>query len=198
MPISGVLNLIFNSPPEIKKEIVEVVGDTVQFYNAKDLRLSQKGRDMIRDHEKLRLKAYKIGDGMITVGWGHAEPINKSKFKVGQVISIEKANSLFQEDLSTAANGVRRMFSDWSESGNNVPITQDMFDALVSIAYNSGVSGLRNSEISKHLKEKKYESAGELIKTFKISPKFKGLSKRRSIESSMFLSFLNLEEKINI
>jgi lysozyme len=128
---------------------------------------------------------------MITIGWGHAEPISKSKYKIGQSISSDEANVLLTDDLTMAADGVRRMFKDWNESGDYVPINQDMFDALVSLAYNSGVYGIRNSKICRELRKKNYKEAGELIKKFKVSSKFRGLFERRSRESRLFLSFLN-------
>ncbi len=190
-PITGVINLILDDPEsESKEEIVQVI-KTMEFQDATKMKLSQNGRDMIKDHEGYRSKAYKIGDGMVTIGWGHAEPISKSKYKMGQSISTTEANMLLTDDLTKAADGVRRMFKDWNESGDYVPINQDMFDALVSLAYNSGVSGVRNSKICSKLRKKDYEGAGELIKKFKVSAKFRGLAKRREVESKLFLSFLS-------
>jgi lysozyme len=189
-PISAVIRMILDdSSSEIKNEVVESIDD-MGFFDPVNMRLSQKGRDLIKEHEGFRSKAYKIGDGMITIGWGHAEPINKSKYRVGQEISHSEASLLLTGDLTDAADGVRRMFGDWKKSGDYVPVSQDMFDALVSLAYNGGVSGLRNSDLAKQLRKKNYEKCGELIKTFKISKKFKGLSKRRQLESKLFLSFM--------
>ncbi len=47
--------------------------------------ISKKGINHIKQEEKLRLKAYDIGDGMITIGYGHAEPMETSKYKLVQV-----------------------------------------------------------------------------------------------------------------
>lgn len=189
-PISSVVKLIFNNiNPDISEQVIEVMEDETVFCDPIEMKLSQKGRDLIREHEGYRSKAYDIGDGMITIGWGHAEPIKNSKYKLGQEISKEEANMLLTEDLTETADGVRRIFKEWKESGNYVPISQDMFDSLVSLAFNSGIAGLRRSEIIKHLKNKNYEKAGKSIKSHKVSKKYKGLFKRREIESNMFLSF---------
>ena len=110
---------------------------------------------------------------------------------MGEEISKIEANELLKMDLKKAADGARRMFKQWEDEGKKVLITQDMFDSLVSIAFNAGVSGLRNSEIVQKMKMGEYEEAGELIKKFKTSNKFSGLSKRREKESKTFLSFLN-------
>lgn len=190
-PISDIIRIVLsNQSDDIKEEVVQIIDEEINFLDATNMRLSQRGRDLIKDHEGFRSAAYKIGDGMITVGWGHAEPINKSKYKVGQEITLEEANMLLSKDLTEAADGVRRMFKEWKDSGNYIPISQDMFDVLVSLSYNVGVSGLRRSDVVKYLEKGEYEMAGELIRTFRISKKFKGLSKRRSLESKIFLSFM--------
>lgn len=150
--------------------------------------LSQSGWNHIKNEEKCKLTAYKIGDGMITVGYGHAEKIGKTKLRVGQKITQQKADEYLKEDLKKAADGVRRMFKDWEKEGTNVSITQSMFDALVSMAFNAGVGGLRRSEVVEHLKKGDYQTAADSIKTFRVSSKFPGLVLRREKESEMFLA----------
>lgn len=196
-PISSVIKVTSNSFKD--PQIVEIIEDQIKFFDATKMKLSQSGRDMIKEHEGFRLKAYKIGDGMITVGWGHAEPLDNSKYKDGQEITLKEANDLLSKDLTIAADGVRRIFNNWKESGNYVPISQDMFDSLVSLAYNNGVGGLKKSKIIKQLKEKNYEEAGNLIQNFNVSvrvkdkvKKMKGLVIRREKESKLFLSFLEV------
>jgi lysozyme len=183
-----------------EKDLVKT--DSIKLEDAKwkrgyEFTFSQKGWDHIKMEEGNPrhpgdpvLKAYKIGDGMITVGWGHAEPVGKSKFKVGQEIAPGEASELLKMDLTTASNGVRRIFKDWEENGLDVKINQDMFDALVSIAFNTGIGGLRKSEMIQDIKSGKYEEAGEKIKTLSVSKKFPGLASRREKESKMFLASL--------
>lgn len=189
--ITNVVQIINNSKTddETKQVAVEVVQES-QFKNAKELTLSDEGWNHIKNEEKLKLKAYQIGDGMITVGYGHAERVGDSKYKLGQEISKEEAESLLKQDLKVAADGVRRMFRDWESQGVVVPVTQSMFDSLVSLAFNSGVSGLRNSKVADNLKKSEYKAAGDSIKEFRISKKFPGLVKRREKESEMFLASL--------
>jgi lysozyme len=159
--------------------------------------LSQKGWDHIKSEEgdprhpgEPVLKAYKLGDGKVTVGWGHAEPVRKSKFKVGQKITTSDADELLKMDLTNASDGVRRIFKDWEEKGLDVKINQDMFDALVSISFNTGINGLRKSMMIQDIKKGKFEEAGEKIKTLNVNKKFPGLQDRREKESEMFLASL--------
>jgi len=196
-------SLIDNSSDKDAKEITHKLmkekDDFSVFKDGTKLRLSKRGFQHIIDEEKPKLIAYALGDGKITIGYGHAEPIGKTKLKVGQKITKEQAKKHLKEDLKTAADGVRRMFSDWKQQGKNYKITQDMFDALVSMAFNMGVSGLRQSEMVKYLKNGNYKTAGQLIKQTNINPDtFPGLEKRRYRESDMFLSYLSKPVDINV
>ena len=93
-------------------------------------------------------------------------------------------------DLTNYSDGVRKIFKDWEEKGLDVKINQDMFDALVSIAFNTGINGLRKSMMIQDIKKGKFEEAGEKIKTLRVSKKFPGLTNRREKESKMFLASL--------
>jgi len=187
------------STPELK-DVVKQKLEESPFKDATTMKLSQDGWDQIKAEEgdprnpgEPVLKAYALGDGKITVGWGHAEPLGKSKYKKGQVITREEAKKLLQEDLTKSADGVRRIFKEWKSKGIERKITQDQFDALVSMAFNMGISGLRQSDVIQHIKKGDYKTAGESIKSESLSKKFGGLESRRERESDMFLSYLGEE-----
>ena len=174
-----------NSKKVSKKKV-----DNPNFKDGSTFRLSRNGFNHIVNEEQPKLVAYSLGDGKITVGYGHAEPIETTELKVGQEITHEEAKAYFKQDLKYAADGVRNMFKEFKKQGKNYKITQDMFDALVSMAYNMGVTGLKNTKMIQHIKNSEYRIAGELIKQTKINPdKFPGLTKRREKESQMFLSY---------
>lgn len=181
----------------VLKDVVEQKLEESPFKDATNMKLSQDGWNQIKAEEgdpknpgEPVLKAYRLGDGKITIGWGHAEPIRTSRYRVGQVISREEAKKLLQEDLTKAADGVRRIFKEWKSKGIERKITQDQFDALVSMAYNLGSTGLRKSEVIQHIKKGDYKTAGESIKKQSLSKKFSGLESRRERESNLFLSYL--------
>lgn len=209
--VVNVSNLVkgSNADPETKEIAASILSqrdlekaDSIKVEESKwkkgyEFTLSQKGWDHIKTEEgdprhpgEPVLKAYKLGDGKITVGWGHAEPVRKSKFKVGQKITTSDADELLKMDLTNASDGVRRIFKDWEEKGLDVKINQDMFDALVSISFNTGINGLRKSMMIQDIKKGNFEEAGEKIKTLNVSKKFPGLQDRREKESEMFLASL--------
>jgi len=150
--------------------------------------VSRLAYEHIMSHEKLKLKAYTINDGKVTVGYGHAEPIKKSKFKIGQQITPEKANELLKQDVKVAYDGVRRIFEEWHKKGINIKLTQNQFDVLVSLAFNMGIDGLRTSEFIQALKNKDIKNASELIKTTGLRDGFAGLVDRREEEYNIFIS----------
>ncbi len=193
------------STPELKAVIKEKIEES-PFKDATNMRLSQDGWNQIKSEEgdpknpgEPVLTAYKLGDGMITVGWGHAERIKDSKYHVGQKITIEEAKLLLRKDLIESADGVRRIFKEWKEKGIERKITQDQFDALVSMSFNMGIGGLRKSDVIQHIKKGDYKIAGESIKKQNLNPKFGGLKKRRMRETELFLSYLKADlEKLDV
>jgi lysozyme len=185
-------------PKKIKVDISD--RPWVMQSNISDMKLSQAGWDYIRyeegstkDKGQPVLKAYSIGDGMITIGWGHAEKSRKSQFNVGDEITYDQAYEFLKKDLKTAADGVRRIFSRWEEKGVDVKISQDQFDVLVSLAYNSGVGSVNKSSIIRQLKKGNYEKAGEKLKSWRVRKKFPGLQTRRDKEYVQFMSYKTFE-----
>jgi len=154
-----------------------------------ELKLSQNGWDMIRNEEKLRLVAYKINDGMITIGYGHAERIKSSKYKIGDSITEQEATDIFHKDVNKKVSGIRRLWKRWKNKGIDIKLTQNQYDALVSLTYNTGVSGMLKSEFIQKLKQGNYKESAELIKTTRINDdKFPGLRTRRLREYNLFIS----------
>jgi lysozyme len=159
--------------------------------NSDSLKISKEGIHFIKHHEKLRLRAYDLGDGKITVGWGHTEPISVSTMEIGHRISKKEAEKFFYKDLRRAEDGVRRLFNLWKEQGIDVPVSQHMWDAMVSMAFNMGVNGLRGSNMVLDLKNKNYVKAAKKIPFTKINSKiFPGLKNRRESEKELFLTDL--------
>jgi GH24 family phage-related lysozyme (muramidase) len=196
--ITNVVQIINTSgaSPEDKQIAIEMVDQKANkeeedaFKDGFEFKLSDEGWNHIKSEEKCVLKAYTIGDGKVTVGYGHAEDIGKTKLRKGQKITQAQADKYLKEDLKKAADGVRRIFREWNEDGVDVKITQSMFDALVSLAYNSGVGSLRQSDLIQHIKKGEYKLAGDSIKEYNLNKKFPGLETRREKESEMFLASL--------
>ena len=186
--VTQATNFIENRPDLSHKDKVVLVQAIKKYKDPLTMRLSQSGWDHIRREENFSDTAYDLKDGRITIGFGHSEPINNSKYEVGDKISRTEANKLFIVDMNIAAKGVRRIFEEWAEQGINVKLTQKQYDVLTSLAYNMGINGLRKSKFIQLLKKNQLTKASKLIKITGVDNKYPGLELRRNKEYRMFIS----------
>ena len=139
------------------------------------MKTSQKGIDLIKKYEGLRLNAYKpiSTEKYFTIGYGHYG----TDVSPNMIITLSEAEALLKKDLNKFEDKVNKYDKyDW---------TQNEFDALVSFAYNIGnidqltQNGTRSKE---QIAEKivQYDKAG--------GKKLAGLSKRRLEEQTMFVN----------
>ena len=188
MTVTQTIDFITNLNSLQSNQKQELIQTVEKFRDPLSFSLSKSGYEHIKSFEKLELTAYNLKDGKVTVGYGHAEPIRKSKIKVGQLITQDMANMFLEQDIKVASEGIRRMFTDWKNQGSKIKITQSQFDVLVSMAFNMGVSGLRNSEFIENLQHSDIKTASELIKNTGLRDGFAGLIDRREVEYNMFIS----------
>ena len=98
--------------------------DNSKFVRASDLRASDWYWKHIRDEESLKCKAYNIGDGKWTIGYGHTEGVKKGDVLGDGTNCEEEANKLLREDSNYHAERLRKIFKDWEDQGIYVPLTQ--------------------------------------------------------------------------
>ena len=214
LSVSGISKTIETLDPEIKTEILTFVNKEKESEPEEEVvvktptQSSDSLVNFIKDEEgdpkkkgEPVLKAYKLGDGMITVGWGHAEKIRKSKYKVGQIIDRNEAERLLTIDLKKAESAINDVLLEWDKKGIEYNINQEMYDAMISMAFNMGRSGFRGSNFIQLIKKGKYDEAQkEIMRISKRSfRKYPGLKDRREKESNLFASGLNKinHERIN-
>ena len=167
--IKDVVDTKFNTPNKVSSNLINMLKNH-------EGSAKRKGEPVLR--------AYELGDGKVTVGWGHAEPIKSSSFKKNQKIDIKTANELFKQDLSKAKATIDDILEDWENKGIEFDITQGMYDAMTSMTFNMGRQGFRNTEFIQLVKNGKYKEAKEKIKTTNVS--YEGHKSRREDESNMF------------
>jgi lysozyme len=102
------------------------------------MQISDAGIELIQEFEGLRLVGYRCPAGKATVGYGHTK-----KARVGQRISMERAEQLLREDLDTFEQCVDRVVS--------VPLNSNEFSALVSWAFNVGCGAVAKSTLVRKL-----------------------------------------------
>lgn len=145
------------------------------------------------------LKAYDLGDGAYTIGYGHAifegedegyeflpsyEKIVPNRTK----ITKEQAETLLNDDIKIAEGIVNEFLDDWEEQGIKPKLTQGMYNTLISMTYNMG-RGIRKADFIQAIKRGDLELAKEQIaQTSKhMFNKFPGLEARRAKEAKMFV-----------
>lgn len=137
------------------------------------MKTSDKGINLIKEFEGCRLKAYKCPAGVWTIGYGHTMGV-----KQGQTITNSKAITFLKNDLVKFEKIVTNMV--------NVPLTQNMFDSLVSWAYNVG--NRSTSTLVRLLNKQDYKgAASQLLLWNKANNKeLAGLTRRRKEEKKLF------------
>lgn len=143
--------------------------------------ISDKGIALIKEFEGVRLKAYPdpgTGGAPWTVGIGHTGP----EVKPGMVITEAQAYNYLRSDLSKFEKTVNTLVT--------AKITQPMFDALVSFAYNCGPANLKSSTLLKKVNAGKFDEAVlEFAKWNKAAGRvLNGLTRRRKAEADLFRS----------
>ena len=138
------------------------------------MKTSQRGINLIKQFEGVRLTAYKCPAGVYTIGYGHTRGVKR-----GMKITEEEASVYLTADLLNSEKAVERYDSVYHWNQNE-------FDALVSFTFNCGAANLRSllrngrrnrSQIAETLPL--YRKAGGKV--------LKGLERRRAAEKALFL-----------
>lgn len=142
---------------------------------------NEAGKDIIRQSEGLRLKAYLCPAGKLTIGYGHTGP----DVKTGMTITEEDANTLLSQDLVAAEKAIGGAVS--------VTITDNQFSALVSFVFNLGAGNFCGSTLLKKLNANDvFGAADEFLRWNKVNGQvLAGLTRRREAERTLFLSDTN-------
>jgi lysozyme len=158
------------------------------------MNVSPKAVKMIMHHEGVRQKAYRCPAKLWTIGVGHVMYPEQGKMKLedrmfvplrpedDRVFPMDEVDGILRSDLSRFERGVAQYCP--------VPLTQGMFDGLVSFSFNVGLGTLQRSTLRQKLNRGDKEGAAEeLLKYCMAGGKIlKGLQNRRLDERALFLS----------
>ena len=158
------------------------------------MNVSPKAVEMIKHHEGVRFRPYRCPARLHTVGVGHVMYPEQGKLKIeardgfplrpedNRQFTKDEVDGILRSDLARFERGVVQFCP--------VPLTQGMFDSLVSFSFNVGLGTLQRSTLrQKLLRGDKAGAAEELLKYCMAGGKIlKGLQNRRIDERAMFLS----------
>ena len=145
------------------------------------MKTSSNGTALIREFEGFVASAY-LGPAKVwTIGIGTTVYPNGTKVKKGDKCTQEQALEYLQHDLKS--------FEKTVNDSVKVPLSQNQFDALVSLSYNIGSGAFKNSTLLKKLNAKDYAGAADqfLVWNKGGGKVLKGLVRRRDAERALFL-----------
>ena len=138
------------------------------------MKTSQRGINLIKQFEGVRLTAYKCPAGVYTIGYGHTRGVKR-----GMRITEEEASAYLTADLLNSEKAVERYDSVYHWNQNE-------FDALVSFTFNCGAANLRS--LLRNGRRNRSQIAATLPLYRKAGGKvLKGLERRRAAEKALFL-----------
>ena len=145
-------------------------------------KVTDAGKQIIKDSEGLRLTAYLCPAGKWTIGWGHTGPDVYS----GLTIDMPTAENLLTRDLASSEAAVTRLVT--------VPINDNQYSALVSFVYNFGTNALAISTLLRMINSRDFKGASgqfALWNKAHVNGEFvvlNGLITRRKRERDLFLT----------
>ena len=145
------------------------------------MRLNIAGLSLIKAFEGLELSTYKDPIGIFTIGYGHTGP----DVQPGMAISERDAEALLKNDVDRFESAVASLIK--------VPVNENEFSALVSLAFNIGVQRFKESTALRRLNKGDRLGAAEALEWFnkgRINGKLTtlpGLTRRRAAERALFL-----------
>jgi|WetSurMetagenome_2_1015567.scaffolds.fasta_scaffold1282648_1 lysozyme len=142
------------------------------------MKISDKGIKFIQGWEALRPKKYWDDNDGWTIGWGH---LIKDNENIPNIITLEQATELLKNDLIYFENIINKYVS--------IVLTQNQFDALVSLVFNIGEVNFRKSTLLKKLNLCDFEGAGNQFWLWRKDDGkiVEGLVKRRTQEKDVFV-----------
>lgn len=139
--------------------------------------------DTIQQFEGLKLKAYKDSVGIWTIGFGNIFNLDTGKpIKEGDEITQETADRWLKIEVDNLQDKMRKIIT--------VPLNNNQWTALTSLAYNIGFGAFKRSTLLRLLNAgaSKEDVAKQILRWNKAGGKeIKGLTNRRQAEYNLFL-----------
>ena len=141
------------------------------------MQTSEAGVKLLMDREGVRTKAYKDSVGVWTIGVGHTAAAGPPDPRAGLTITRAQALALLANDLKSYEAAVNTAVKR--------PLTQNQFDACVSLCFNIGQGGFKKSTVVKRINAGDMRGAADAFMMWVKPPELRG---RRAAEKLQFLT----------
>lgn len=145
------------------------------------MKTSAKGRAAIKAREGEKLTAYQDSVNIWTIGTGHTSAAGPPAVKKGMKITAAESDEILARDLAAVEVDVNAV---------KVKLSQNQFDALVSLVFNIGGTAFKKSTLLKKLNAGDFAGAADqfLVWNKAGGKTLKGLTTRRQSERLQFLT----------
>jgi len=140
------------------------------------MRTSPLGVQAIAQREGRVLHAYRDTRGIWTIGVGHTSAAGPPVVVKGMQITATQCDEILGRDLAQFEDAVNRAVK--------VSISQNAFDACVSLAFNIGAGGFMGSSVVRDINKGDMKAAAEAFLLWDHPPELMG---RRKSERAQFL-----------
>lgn len=143
------------------------------------MQISYNGIEFLKKWEGFKAEAYKDTGGVWTIGYGTIKWMGKP-VEQGMKMTEKEAELALQADLAWAQTAVNQLV--------RYPLTQNMFDALVSFVYNVGEDAFRKSTLLRLLNQGRKSEAAKQFERWRFDNGriVVGLLNRREAERALF------------
>lgn len=149
------------------------------------MRCNERGRQLIKDYEKLALETYLCPAGIPTISWGVTGP----HVKMGMTITYDDAVRMFEEALAPRETSLTALL-------DGADTNSDQFSAMFSLLYNIGEQKFAGSSVMRFHKAGDYGGAARAFALWNkakvngtLMP-LRGLTRRRAEEARLYLGEL--------
>lgn len=140
------------------------------------MKTSVNGLHQLMQREGVKLRAYKDSRGINTIGCGHTGRMSPPMVDVSMTITKLQCQQYLASDLAPVERTINSVIKK--------PMTQNQFDAMVSLAFNIGNGGFTGSSVVHHFNNGDIKGAAN---SFLMWEKPASLKTRRESERKQFL-----------
>jgi lysozyme len=155
-----------------------------------NMRISQRGKELLAEWEGVELKVYKDSAGLPTIGVGHL--LTRDELTSGKILiggeTIKYANGLTRQQALDLLDQDLDKFEDIVNTSVTVDLAQNQYDALVAFSFNVGANAFKSSTLLKTLNQSQYLEVPNQLRrwVFAGGQKVQGLANRREKEITLW------------
>jgi lysozyme len=146
------------------------------------MKMTDEGLALIREFEGFRETAYRDATGIWTIGFGHTSAAGKPEVTPDMTVTRARGEVILRNDVAMFVDGVTELL--------RVPLSDAQFSALVSFAYNVGITNFARSSVLACVNARDFDNVSRRLGLWVKAGNrtLPGLIRRRAAEAALFAS----------